>query len=129
MYASYECVPHVHCASLLVPLLVCIAPPDPPLNPDSFTCITPQEVLEVQAATDNTISAALCARVKQLLLPAYTKLYPKGALSGTELDKLAPRPSAQRDKDKEAKVGVCRVCVFGVCVCGGGEGLCVNRVG
>ena len=69
-----------------------------------FVLLLLQDILEVVAASDRSICAGLCGRVKQLLQPVHAGLYPQGPLGGTALDRAAPRPSGARDKDKESKV-------------------------
>jgi hypothetical protein len=65
-------------------------------------------VVGVLTASDRRVAAALGARVKQLLQPVHSKLYPQGPSCGNVLERFAERPSSARDKDRESKVGVSR---------------------
>lgn len=91
-------------------LITCTAAlPSPVKMPLTRWFLTPslplvQDVIGVDAASDRAIAAALGRRIKQLLQPVHTRLYPQGPSNANLLEKLAERPSSARDKDREAKV-------------------------
>lgn len=77
----------------------------PPCSPPSLH--PSQTVLGVQAASDKAVAALIGLRLRQLMAPVYEALYPKGPSYGSDFERLLPRPSFAKDKDREMKVCVC----------------------